>query len=96
KSKPKKNPEAGGSTFNVGGKDYTFGGLCFEFYYSGQLQELFAITGRAFIPVKELERKNKEWIASIKKKVEEEAEKKEEEEKKKAKEKIEAEKEETL
>jgi hypothetical protein len=96
KSKPKKNPEAGGSTFNVGGKDYTFGGLCFEFYYSGQLQELFPITGRAFIPVKELERKNKEWIASIKKKVEEEAEKKEEEEKKKAKEKIEAEKEETL
>ncbi len=71
KSKPKKNPEAGGSTFNVGGKDYTFGGLCFEFYYSGELQELFPITGKAFIPVKELERKNKEWIESIKKIAEE-------------------------
>jgi len=80
KSKPKKNPVAGGSTFDVGGKDYTFGGLCFEFYYSGQLQDLFPITGRAFIPVKELEKKNKEWIASIKKKVEEESKKKEEEE----------------
>lgn len=78
KSKPKKNPVAGGSTFDVGGKDYTFGGLCFEFYYSGQLQDLFPITGRAFIPVKELEKKNKEWIASIKKKVEEESKKKEE------------------
>lgn len=80
KSKPKKNPVAGGSTFDVGGKDYTFGGLCFEFYYSGQLQDLFPITGRAFIPVKELEKKNKEWIASIKKKVEEESKKKEDEE----------------
>jgi len=85
KSKPKKNPVAGGSTFDVGGKDYTFGGLCFEFYYSGQLQDLFPITGKAFIPVKELEKKNKEWIASIKKRVEEEAKKKEEEEEMKLK-----------
>ena len=71
KSKPKKNPEAGGSTFNVGGKDYTFGGLCFEFYYSGELQDLFPITGKAFIPLRELEIKNKEWIEFIKKKAEE-------------------------
>jgi hypothetical protein len=73
KSKPKKNPEVGGSTFNVGGKDYTFGGLCFEFYYSGQLQDLFPITGKAFIPSLELEQKNKEWIANIKKKAEAES-----------------------
>jgi hypothetical protein len=73
KSKPKKNPEVGGSTFNVGGKDYTFGGLCFEFYYSGQLQDLFPITGKAFIPTLELEQKNKEWIANIKKKAEAES-----------------------
>jgi hypothetical protein len=91
KSKPKKNPVAGGSTFDVGGKDYTFGGLCFEFYYSGQLQDLFPITGRAFIPVKELEKKNKEWIASIKKKVEEESKKKEEEEELKQKDNLEEE-----
>jgi hypothetical protein len=91
KSKPKKNPVAGGSTFDVGGKDYTFGGLCFEFYYSGQLQDLFPISGKAFIPVKELEKKNKEWIASIKKRVEEEAKKKEEEEEMKLKANSEAE-----
>jgi hypothetical protein len=84
KSKPKKNPVVGGSTFNVGGKDYTFGGLCFEFYYSGQLQELFPITGQAFIPVDLLEIKNREWIAFIKKKVEEENKKKEDEENQKA------------
>ena len=72
KSKPKKNPEVGGSTFKIGEKDYTFGGLCFEFYYSGELQDAFPITGRGFIPVKELEKNNKEWIEAIKKRIEEE------------------------
>ena len=52
KSKPKKNPSVGGSNFIVGNKDYTFGGLCYEFYYSGELQDLFPLTGRGFIPVK--------------------------------------------
>lgn len=59
KSKPKKNPSVGGSNFIVGNKDYTFGGLCYEFYYSGELQDLFPLTGRGFIPVKELIEKNK-------------------------------------
>ena len=59
KSKPKKNPRVGGSNFIVGNKDYTFGGLCYEFYYSGELQDLFPLTGRGFIPVKELIEKNK-------------------------------------
>ncbi len=72
KSKPKKNPEVGGSTFKIGEKDYTFGGLCFEFYYSGEMQDAFPITGRGFIPVKELEKNNKTWIESIKKRIEEE------------------------
>lgn len=72
KSKPKKNPEVGGSTFKIGEKDYTFGGLCFEFYYSGELQDAFPITGRGFIPVKELEKNNKAWIEAIKKRIEEE------------------------
>ena len=80
KSKPKKNPEVGGSTFKIGEKDYTFGGLCFEFYYSGEMQEAFPITGRGFIPVKELEKNNKEWIAAIKKRIEEEDKAKKEEE----------------
>jgi hypothetical protein len=67
KSKPKKNPEVGGSTFAIGGKDYTFGGLCFEFYYSGELLKEFPITDQAFIPVAELEKNNKEWLEQIKK-----------------------------
>lgn len=56
KSKPGPNPQVGGSNFNVGDKEYTFGGLCFEFYYSGELQELFPLTSRPFIPTEELER----------------------------------------
>lgn len=56
KSKPKKNPSVGGSTFNVGDKEYTFGGLCYEFYYSGELMNLFPLTSRPFIPTKELKR----------------------------------------
>lgn len=56
KSKPKKNPSVGGSTFKVGDKEYTFGGLCYEFYYSGELMNLFPLTSRPFIPTKELER----------------------------------------
>jgi hypothetical protein len=74
KSKPKKNPEVGGSTFKVGERDYTFGGLCFEFYYSGELQKEFPVTGRGFIPVKELELKNKEWLEAIKKRIEDQKE----------------------
>ncbi|NBP28356.1 MAG: hypothetical protein EBV23_02065, partial [Flavobacteriia bacterium] len=72
KSKPKKNPQVGGSSFKIGEKDYTFGGLCFEFYYSGELQEAFPITGEGFIPVKKLEEMNKTWLEEIQKRIEEE------------------------
>ena len=78
KSKPKKDPQVGGSTFKVGDKKYTFGGICFEFYYSGELQKEFPITGRGFIPVKELEVINKPLIERINKRIKE-AEKKGEE-----------------
>jgi hypothetical protein len=70
KSKPKKNPSVGGSNFIVGNKDYTFGGLCYEFYYSGELQDLFPLTGQGFIPVKELEIKNKKLDDIIKARLE--------------------------
>jgi len=70
KSKPKTNPQVGGSTFKIGDRAYTFGGLCFEVYYSGELQEAFPITGRGFIPVKELEIKNKSWLEEIKHRIE--------------------------
>lgn len=56
KSKPGPNPQVGGSNFKVGDHDYTFGGLCFEFYYSGELLDLFPLTSRPFIPTEELER----------------------------------------
>jgi len=67
KSVPKKNPQVGGSTFMIGEKEYTFGGICFEFYYSGELQKEFPITGRGFIPIKELEKNNQQFIAAKKK-----------------------------
>ncbi|OFZ63792.1 MAG: hypothetical protein A3D92_05965 [Bacteroidetes bacterium RIFCSPHIGHO2_02_FULL_44_7] len=67
KSVPKAKPEAGGSAFNVGGKDYTFGGLCFEFYYSGAMIKEFPITRKAFIPIKELEKKNEKYLETIEK-----------------------------
>lgn len=41
KSKPKKYPAVGGSVFKVHDKEYTFGGVAFDFYYSGDLADIF-------------------------------------------------------
>lgn len=41
RSVPKENPVSGGAIINVGGKDYTFGDLGYEFYFSGELVEIF-------------------------------------------------------
>ncbi|MFM8595607.1 MAG: hypothetical protein ACKOBN_00775 [Flavobacteriales bacterium] len=65
KSKPKKNPEVGGSSFSVGNKEYTFGGLCYEFYYSGEMLRDFPITAKPFVPVAELMQKNKEHLDKV-------------------------------
>jgi len=67
KSKPKKNPEVGGSSFKVGDKEYTFGGLCFEFYYSGEMMKDFPITSVPFTPVAELEKKNTAHLKKVEK-----------------------------
>jgi hypothetical protein len=67
KSKPKKNPEVGGSNFTVGNKEYTFGGLCYEFYYSGEMLKDFPITKQAFIPVVELEKRNQAHLQKVQK-----------------------------
>ena len=67
KSKPKKNPEVGGSNFTVGNKEYTFGGLCDEFYYSGEMLKDFPITKQAFIPVAELEKRNQAHLEKVQK-----------------------------
>jgi hypothetical protein len=43
KSVPKENPEVGGSIITLGEKQYTFGGLAFDFYYSGELADEFPL-----------------------------------------------------
>ncbi len=40
-SKPKADPQVGGSNINVGGVNYTFGKLAYEYYFSGELSEIF-------------------------------------------------------
>lgn len=40
-SKPKDNPQVGGSRININGRDYSFGGLGYEFYYSEALNKEF-------------------------------------------------------
>lgn len=40
-SEPKNNPQIGGSTLSIGNEEYTFGGLGSQFYYSGEIQNLF-------------------------------------------------------
>ena len=40
-SKPKADPMPGGSRITVGDREYTFGAIGFDFYYSGELVETF-------------------------------------------------------
>lgn len=40
-SKPNADPQVGGSQIDIGGVTYSFGGLAFEFYYSGELLDQF-------------------------------------------------------
>lgn len=48
KSKPKKNPAVGGSNYQVGESMYTFGAVAFEFYYSGELLDVFPYQKKRF------------------------------------------------
>ncbi|MFM1916356.1 MAG: hypothetical protein RLZZ531_2025 [Bacteroidota bacterium] len=82
KSKPSAHPKVGGSNFQVANRIYTFGGLCYEFYYSGELQNLFPLTSKPIVPVADLEIKNKDLIVKRKKRDEEDKKKREIEEKK--------------
>ena len=45
---PKENPEVGGSGINIKGKRYSFGAVAYEFYYSGELFELFPFRNSRF------------------------------------------------
>jgi hypothetical protein len=62
KSKPSKHPKVGGSNFNVAEREYTFGGLCYEFYYSGELMDNFPLTSEPITPVEKLIARNPELI----------------------------------
>jgi hypothetical protein len=47
-SKPNPNPRVGGSTITIHDKPYTFGGIGFDFYYSGELAEEFPYYSQKF------------------------------------------------
>lgn len=47
-SVPKENPVVGGSGINIKGKRYSFGAVAYEFYYSGELYELFPYKNAKF------------------------------------------------
>ena len=47
-SVPKANPVAGGSHINVGDRNYTFGAIGFDFYYSGEMAEAFPFQRQRF------------------------------------------------
>lgn len=40
-SQPKKNPQVGGSTITIYEKPYSFGAIAYQFYYSGELYDIF-------------------------------------------------------
>lgn len=42
-SVPKANPQVGGTIININNIDYTFGDVAYEFYYSGELADIFPI-----------------------------------------------------
>lgn len=48
-SKPKPNPRVGGSSITIKGQRYTFGSIAYEFYYSGELADLFPYWDKRYI-----------------------------------------------
>lgn len=47
-SVPKSNPKVGGSTILIKEKPYTFGAIAYQFYYSGELYDLFPFEKQKF------------------------------------------------
>jgi len=45
---PKENPVVGGSGINIKGRMYSFGAVAYEFYYSGELYDLFPFKNSRF------------------------------------------------
>ena len=65
KSKPKKNPGVGGSVFKVKDKEYTFGGVSFDFYYSGELAHLFPYQKQKFTKPVIIPKPKKETVEEL-------------------------------
>lgn len=42
-SSPKANPQVGGAAIEIQNTNYTFGGLAYEFYYSGEMMDVFPL-----------------------------------------------------
>jgi len=42
-SVPKENPSVGGTIININDTDYTFGDIAYEFFYSGELSDIYPI-----------------------------------------------------
>jgi coenzyme F420-reducing hydrogenase delta subunit len=47
-SKPKSNPRVGGSTIKIYEKPYSFGAIAYQFYYSGELFDIFPFEKKKF------------------------------------------------
>ena len=47
-SQPKKNPQVGGSTITIYEKPYSFGAIAYQFYYSGELYDIFPFEKKKF------------------------------------------------
>lgn len=48
KSKPKKHPAVGGSVYKIHDTEYTFGAVAYEFFYSGEMADLFPYKSKSF------------------------------------------------
>lgn len=48
RSIPKKNPSVGGSNYMIYDREYTFGSVAYEFYYSGELADVFPYEKKRF------------------------------------------------
>ena len=48
RSIPKKNPSVGGSNYMIYDREYTFGSVAYEFYYSGELADIFPYETKRF------------------------------------------------
>lgn len=47
-SKPHANPQCGGANISIGGRVYTFGAICNDFFYSGALTKEFPLHAKNF------------------------------------------------